>query len=219
MAKIKSKFVCQNCGYETGKWLGKCPECGSFSTFVEEIEKPQPKGPVNYFVSSRAKDVDSLKMVTHKNNPDGVIIYSIYGEKHDKVVLIRQYRYTLGDYIYEFPAGLVEPDENYHEGAIREMYEETGLKLDPIPVAEAYQKPYFTTVGMTDESCSTVYGYASGEISSKAQEDTEEIEVILADREEVKRILKEENVAIMTAYMLMHFLEDKEPFGFLNKIR
>ena len=38
--------------------------------------------PVNYFVSSRAKDVDSLKMVTHKNNPDGVIIYSIYGEKH-----------------------------------------------------------------------------------------------------------------------------------------
>ena len=89
--------------------------------------------PVNYFVSSRAKDVDSLKMVTHKNNPDGVIIYSIYGEKHDKVVLIRQYRYTLGDYIYEFPAGLVEPDENYHEGAIREMYEETGLKLDPIP--------------------------------------------------------------------------------------
>ena len=134
--------------------------------------------PVNYFVSSRAKDVDSLKMVTHKNNPDGVIIYSIYGERHEKVVLIRQYRYTLGDYIYEFPAGLVEPDENYHEGAIREMYEETGLKLDPIPVAEAYQKPYFTTVGMTDESCATVYGYASGEISSKAQEDTEEIEVI-----------------------------------------
>ena len=104
--------------------------------------------PVNYFVASRARDVESLKLVTRKNKPDGVIIYSIYGENHDKVVLIRQYRYTLGDYIYEFPAGLVEPDENYHEGAVREMYEETGLKLEPIPVAEAYQKPYFTTVGM-----------------------------------------------------------------------
>ena len=172
--------------------------------------------PVSYYVASRAKDVPALKLKTGRNDPDGVIIYSIYGEKHDKVVLIRQYRYTLGDYIYEFPAGLVEPDENYHEGAIREMYEETGLKLDPIPVAEAYQKPYFTTVGMTDESCATVYGYASGEISSKAQEDTEEIEVILADREEVKRILKEENVAIMTAYMLMHFLKEEEPFGFLQ---
>ena len=175
--------------------------------------------PVNYFVASRAKDVDSLKITTRRNDPDGVIIYAIYGETHDKVVLIRQYRYTLGDYIYEFPAGLVEPDENYHEGAIRELYEETGLSLSPIQVPDAYQKPYFTTVGMTDESCATVYGYASGAISTKAQEDTEEIEVVLADRQEVKRILKEEKVAIMTAYMLMHFLKDKEPFAFLDEIK
>lgn len=172
--------------------------------------------PVNYFVASRAKSIETMKISTHKNTPDGVIIYSVYGEKHDKVVLIRQYRYTLGDYIYEFPAGLVEPDENYHEGAIRELYEETGLTLKPIEVDEAYQKPYFTTVGMTDESCATVYGYASGEVSASAQEDTEEIEVVLADREEVKRILREENVAIMCAYMLMHFLQDEEPFAFLN---
>ncbi len=174
---------------------------------------------VNYFVASRAKDVDSLKITTRRNDPDGVIIYAIYGEAHDKVVLIRQYRYTLGDYIYEFPAGLVEPDENYHEGAIRELYEETGLSLSPIQVPDAYQKPYFTTVGMTDESCATVYGYASGAISTKAQEDTEEIEVVLADRQEVKRILKEEKVAIMTAYMLMHFLKDEEPFAFLDEIK
>ena len=129
--------------------------------------------PVNYFVASRAKSIETMKLSTHKNTPDGVIIYSVYGEKHDKVVLIRQYRYTLGDYIYEFPAGLVEPDENYHEGAIRELYEETGLTLKPIEVDEAYQKPYFTTVGMTDESCATVYGYARGEVSASAQEDTE----------------------------------------------
>ena len=172
--------------------------------------------PVNYFVASRAKSIETMKISTRKNTPDGVIIYSVYGEKHDKVVLIRQYRYTLGDYIYEFPAGLVEPDENYHEGAIRELYEETGLTLKPIEVDEAYQKPYFTTVGMTDESCATVYGYASGEVSASAQEDTEEIEVVLADREEVKQILREENVAIMCAYMLMHFLQDEEPFAFLN---
>ena len=36
MAKVKSKYVCQNCGYETAGYLGKCPECGSWSSFVEE---------------------------------------------------------------------------------------------------------------------------------------------------------------------------------------
>lgn len=37
MAKVKSRFVCQNCGYETVKWLGRCPDCGSYSSFAEEI--------------------------------------------------------------------------------------------------------------------------------------------------------------------------------------
>ena len=172
--------------------------------------------PVSYYVASRAKRVEDLKLKTRKNTPDGVIIYSIYGENRDKVVLIRQYRYTLGDYIYEFPAGLVEPGEDFHDSAVRELQEETGLTLKPLKVAEAFEKPYFTTVGMTDESCAAVYGYASGQISAQAQEDSEEIEVVLADREEVRRILKEENVAIMCAYMLMHFLKDEEPFAFLK---
>lgn len=173
--------------------------------------------PVSYFVASRAKSIEQMKIKTRENTPDGVIIYSLYGEKRDKVVLVRQYRYTIGDYIYEFPAGLVEPDEEFHEGAVREMHEETGLKITPLKVDSAFEKPYFTTIGMTDESCATVYGYAEGEISKDAQEDSEEIEVVLADREEVKRILKEENVAIMCAYQLMHFLQDDEPFAFLKK--
>ena len=173
--------------------------------------------PVSYFVASRAKSIEQMTMKTRENTPDGVIIYSLYGEKRDQVVLVRQYRYTIGDYIYEFPAGLVEPDEEFHEGAVREMHEETGLKFTPLKVDPAFEKPYFTTIGMTDESCATVYGYAEGEISKDAQEDSEEIEVVLADREEVKRILKEENVAIMCAYQLMHFLQDDEPFAFLKK--
>ena len=172
--------------------------------------------PVSYYVASRARSVGELKLKTGKNTPDGVIIYSIYGEQRDKVVLIRQYRYTLGGYIYEFPAGLVEPGEDFRQGAVREMYEETGLKLETLKVDEAYEKPYFTTVGMTDESCATVYGYASGTVSRAAQVDSEEIEVVFADRDEVRRILKEERVAIMCAYMLMHFLNDEEPFAFLK---
>ena len=43
MAKVKSKYVCQNCGYETAGYLGKCPECGSWSSFIEEVDAPVKK--------------------------------------------------------------------------------------------------------------------------------------------------------------------------------
>ena len=40
MARTKTKFVCQNCGYSSAKWLGRCPECGSWDSMAEEIETP-----------------------------------------------------------------------------------------------------------------------------------------------------------------------------------
>ncbi|MBX2921713.1 MAG: DNA repair protein RadA [Chitinophagaceae bacterium] len=41
MSKIKTAFFCSNCGYESPKWAGRCPSCGEWNTFVEElIEKP-----------------------------------------------------------------------------------------------------------------------------------------------------------------------------------
>lgn len=181
---------------------------------LDTVNKSGKEG--RYFVASRAESAKELKLATGKNHPDGVVIYSLFGEKKDQVVLIRQYRYPLGDYIYELPAGLVDPGENYHTAAVRELKEETGLTLDPIPVDPMYQKPYFTTIGMTDESCATVYGYASGEVTGKYLEENEEIQVVLADRKEVRRILKEENVALICAYMMMHFLHDEEPFAFLK---
>ena len=43
MAKIRTKYVCQNCGYETAGYLGRCPDCGNWGTFVEEAETVQTK--------------------------------------------------------------------------------------------------------------------------------------------------------------------------------
>ena len=37
MAKIKTVYVCKDCGYETPKWLGKCPDCNNWNTFEEEV--------------------------------------------------------------------------------------------------------------------------------------------------------------------------------------
>jgi len=39
MAKKKSKYLCQECGYVSPAWIGKCPECSSWSSFVEEVEE------------------------------------------------------------------------------------------------------------------------------------------------------------------------------------
>ena len=41
MAKVKTKYVCQQCGYETARYMGKCPECGNWETFVEEKVVPE----------------------------------------------------------------------------------------------------------------------------------------------------------------------------------
>jgi DNA repair protein RadA/Sms len=40
MSKAKSVFACQTCGHHTTKWLGRCPECGGWNTFVEELQAP-----------------------------------------------------------------------------------------------------------------------------------------------------------------------------------
>ena len=44
MAKSKTAYVCQNCGYESAKWYGKCPECGQWNTMEEQLKSPAPMG-------------------------------------------------------------------------------------------------------------------------------------------------------------------------------
>ena len=181
---------------------------------LEAVNRDGSKFP--YYMVSRNPNPDTLKAVTHLNKPDGVILYGVYGENKDKVVLIRQYRYPIGGYVYEFPAGLVEPGEDLLTSGTREMFEETGLTFTPVD-AGPYSNPFFMTVGMTDESCGTVFGYCSGEPTSSNQESSEEIQVVIADRAECRRILAEKNVALPCAFMLMHFIASNgDPLAFLN---
>ena len=180
---------------------------------LEAIHRDGKASP--YFMASRTGDPENLKAVAHHNNPDGVILYGVYGEQKDQVVLIRQYRYPIAGYVYEFPAGLVEPGEDLLTSGAREMYEETGLTFRPI----GFTNPFFMSVGMTDESCGTVFGYCEGQPTNCNQEASEEIQVIIADRDECRRILKEENVALPCAYMLMHFIGSQgDPLEFLKSL-
>ena len=46
--KTKSVFFCSNCGAESPKWVGKCPACGEWNTFVEETVAAKPKKSQGY---------------------------------------------------------------------------------------------------------------------------------------------------------------------------
>ena len=169
------------------------------------------------FMASRAKDIDALDLSTGRNSPDGVVIFSLAGERHDRVVLVRQYRYPIAGWIYELPAGLIENGEDHRQAAVREMKEETGLTFRPLDVDPMYERAFYNSVGMTDESCCLVYGYCEGTVSREGREDSEELDVVLADREEALRILRNERVAANCAYMLMQFVaHPQDTFSFLQ---
>jgi DNA repair protein RadA/Sms len=64
MSKVKTGFFCQNCGYESAKWLGKCPGCQQWNTFVEElVQKDNKKSTANDW-SSFSEDAPSRKTVS-----------------------------------------------------------------------------------------------------------------------------------------------------------
>lgn len=134
------------------------------------------KKEIDYLVASRAKEVDELKAINPSKQVDAVAICATTEE--GKLVLIRQYRYAIGGYIYELPAGLVDDKGGY------------------------------SSAGMTDETCTLVVGKVTGEISDKYKEASEEIEVLLVDKKEAARILKEENVCIRLALVLMMFMHE-----------
>ncbi len=170
-----------------------------------------------YFASRNSKD--RIKAVTGSMGAEGVVIYPVWKEEPDKIVLIRQYRYPVGDMIYELPAGLIDEGENAPQAAVREMKEETGFTLEVYDGgAEYYRRPFFMGAGYTDEACQVVFGYADGRWIRQELEETESIRVFLADKREVSRILTEEKVSLRMAYLMMHFLQSdpEDPFAFLS---
>lgn len=183
-------------------------------TVVNKLGKEHP-----YYMATRMKD-DQLKCMTGKYPADGVLICGIHRDDQGKecIVLVRQLRYPVNTYVYELPAGLIDDGETALEAAVREYREETGLIFTPLNVDPILMKPYYSSVGMTDESVATAYGYATGTISSEGLEENEDISVVLADREEAKRILREEQVCSKCAYLLLHFIssENGQPFRFLD---
>ncbi len=68
MAKVKTAHFCQNCGHESAKWLGRCPSCNEWNTFVEEVIS---KGKNEVTIFSKSTKRTSKPMAIHeiKDNP------------------------------------------------------------------------------------------------------------------------------------------------------
>ena len=141
-------------------------------------------------IASR-KDNDTLQkqfFESKEDATDGVIIVAYHKEK-SKLVIIKQFRIPLNNYVYELPAGLIDPGDDARSTIGRELMEETGLKLVDVIKNRGTDKVY-VSAGMTDEALTLVYCTCEGEISDEHLEDDECIEAMLVSQEEAMELMQ-----------------------------
>ena len=119
--------------------------------------------------------------------PDAVVIVPFHTGRN-KMVIIREYRVSLDDYEYGFPAGLVDNGESVEQAARRELKEETGLTVSRFIKVSP---PIYSSAGMTDESIAMVYVECEGEPSNSANTDSELIEILFISPDEALDLLKD----------------------------
>jgi ADP-ribose pyrophosphatase len=109
-----------------------------------------------------------LEMIRHPGASAVVPFLSEPTGEDPQVLLIRQYRYAANAYLYEVPAGRLEPGETPEACARRELEEETGCRAQRI---EALTSIY-TTPGFTDEKIHlfAAYGLTAGQVQRDADE-------------------------------------------------
>lgn len=130
------------------------------------------------------------KCISQERRPDAAIIVP-YHRREDKLVVIKEFRVPVGDYQYGFPAGLLDPGEALEVTAGRELREETGLTLVRV---YRHSPAIFSSAGLSDEAIAMVFAEVEGTPSVRHASDSEDIEVFLLDREEVRDLTRREDI-------------------------
>ena len=73
MSKIKKAFFCKNCGYESAKWVGKCPACNEWNTFTEEI------------IHKEKSNKENWKQIA-KGESKSIVLNEIVSEEKQRIV-------------------------------------------------------------------------------------------------------------------------------------
>ena len=137
--------------------------------------------------SSIGKKPLSKESLSNPINPDAVIILAI--SDSGKVLLCREFRFSVNQHIYNLPAGLRERGETYEETAARELREETGVEVTEVLDV---LHPTLSDPGVTDDSNVLVICRAKGKIKP-SDSVYEPIEAKWCSRSELANLLEQDN--------------------------
>ena len=141
------------------------------------------------------------------DKPDAVVIVALHHQ--NKLVVNREYRVALGGDEFGFPAGLVDDNETVEDAVRRELKEETGLTVTRIL---NISPPVYSSAGMTDESVSMAFVECQGEVTTAANEGTEQIEPMLLSKEEVAHLIQDPSKKFdAKAWLVMAGLTGQNP--------
>lgn len=161
------------------------------------------KGTFSYFIASRRDKIEDLEIVTHAKKIDAVRFLPYYKDKNGKinVVIIKEFRFAINDYIYAVPAGLVDEGETPLEACKREAYEEIGAKVLKITLSE--QESYMLA-GMTDE-CVVSYDCEIEPGNQNHLDGNEEIDIVTIELEKLPQFLDTHSFGLVSKFQLRAF--------------
>jgi ADP-ribose pyrophosphatase len=123
-----------------------------------------------YEMISRNPDIKEFKELA--DHPVDSVVIIMHDETGEKILINKEFRMPCGGFVYNFPAGLIDPGEDFLESAKRELKEETGL--DIIEIKDCLYDS-FSAIGFSNEKNACVIGIAGGDFSPSSS-DVEEIE-------------------------------------------